>query len=96
MEMDIKYDNGSTADYVYGLALPSTRTSIVFPELPAELADFRPTWISQPGIDFGINSFDIDVVSGYNNWLTKYDEIMSGSLPMPSVVNVKVSRGQGF
>ena len=102
VEVEIDYgnvwdaNNPNTEDYRYDLVVPPTRTSIVFPELPDELAAFRPIWTNQPGIGFGINNMDIDLAAGYNDWLTQYDQVMSGSLPMPSVMNVKISRGGIF
>ncbi len=102
LEIEIDYGNvwdandPNTADYRYDLVVPPTRTSIVFPELPDGLDAFRPTWTSQPEFGFGLNNMDIDLAAGYNDLLTLFDQIMSGTIPMPPVMNIKASRGGAF
>lgn len=61
---------GGSAVYSYSLTAPTTKTSVVFPELPDSLAAFRPVLIN----GFDIYNGDLSVAAGYNDYLTKSDQ----------------------
>lgn len=73
----IRYDNdASTSSYRYSIEAPTTKTSIVFPELPESLSQFRPAWIDS----FEAGNIETDIASGYDDSLVKYGQYMSGTI----------------
>lgn len=73
----IRYDNdASTSSYRYSIEAPTTKTSIVFPELPESLYQFRPAWIDS----FEAGNIETDIASGYDDSLVKYGQYISGMI----------------
>lgn len=79
VDLEKEYDT-QTAEYNYGLRTPTTRTNVVFPELPASLAAFRPTWMTR----FDVRNNEDDILSGYADFLTKYDGWVNGTWTLPA------------
>lgn len=72
--VDIDYSTTSVY-YDYGLDVPPSRTNVVFPQLPASLAAFRPTWINRVRVNYD----NIDLISGYDDIQTKYYQWVTGA-----------------
>lgn len=71
----VTYDTSSSS-YRYSIEAPTTRISIVFPELPGDLAQFRPTWIDY----FEAGNIETDIASGYDDSLVKYGQYAGGTI----------------
>lgn len=73
----IPYDDlDHASSYRYSIEAPTTRASIVFPELPGTLAQFRPTWIDY----FEAGNIETDMANGYDDSLVKYGQYIGGTI----------------
>jgi hypothetical protein len=72
---EFRYDGAASA-YTYSFEAPASRTSVVFPELPAAMAEYIPTWIS----GFTAKNSSNNLATGYDESLTAFDQYLHGTL----------------
>jgi hypothetical protein len=75
--IDMFYYAADNSSYDYTLEAPTSRTSVVFPELPDSLAAFRPA--SWTGYELSVENDEINTISGYGNMLTFSDQYYGGT-----------------
>jgi len=85
------YVSFTMAGFNMSFSAAPTRRSVVFPELPEALAQFRPNeWVST----FSLANTVSSAYSGYSDYLIKRDQLMSGSWAMPA--NTTTRQGVGL
>ena len=65
----------------YGLHFPPSRRTVVFPKLPDTLASFRPAKLMFD--DFQLHVDNYDFIEGWQDYLTKIDQFVSGTFSLP-------------
>jgi hypothetical protein len=74
----------------YGLHFPPSRNTVAFPQLPDEIASFKPAKL--PFDDFQLSVDRYDFIEGWRDYLTKTDRFVSGTFSLPPRYNRETSQ----